>query len=80
MYYFSARKLTQILAIVGRMPSTSGVHFVVSERAVRPKLWTLYEKEIPNYYTGNCRFQSDRVDYDADDAVDSEVDDVTETN
>ena len=68
------------MSIVEQIPEMGGVHFSVSEMALRPKLWRLYEQAFPNYFEDN-RFNSDHIDYDANDFVDSEMEeDDLETN
>ena len=68
------------MSIVERIPEMSGVHFSVSEMALRPKLWRLCEQAFPNYFV-DYRFNSDHIDYDANDFVDSEMEkDDLETN
>ena len=62
------------MIIVEQIPEMSGVHFSVSEMALRPKRWRLCEQAFPNYFE-DSRYRSDRVDYDANDFVHSEVDD-----
>ena len=58
----------------------SGVHVSVSEMALRPKIWRLYDEAFPNYFEDN-RFNTDHIDYDAHAFVDSEMeDDDLETN
>ena len=80
MFYFTVRRLESIMSIVEQIPEMSGVHFSVSEMALRPKLWRLYEQAFPNYFEDN-RFNSDHIDYDAHDFVDSEMEeDDLETN
>ena len=68
------------MSIVEQIPEMSGVHFSVSEMALRPKLWRLYDEAFPNDFE-DYRFYSDHIDYDTNDFVDSEMEeDDVETN
>ena len=77
-FYFTVRRLKSIMTSVEQILETSGVCFSVSEMALRPKLWRLCEQAFPNYFE-DCRYRSDLIDYDANDFVDGEADDDTET-
>ena len=50
MFYFTVRRLESIMSIVEQILEMSGVHFSVSEMALRPKLWRLCEQAVPNYF------------------------------
>ena len=65
---------------IEHIQSLSGADVRVSEYALRPSLWPLYEQAFPNYFH-DCHFHSDRIDYDADDYPHSEMEeDDVETN
>jgi len=60
------------MAAIEHIQALSGADVRVSEYALRPSLWPLYEQAFPNYFH-DCHFHSDRVDYDGDDYLHSEV-------
>ena len=72
IYYFTSRKLTNIMAAIEHIQALSGADVRVSEYALRPSLWPLYEQAFPNYFQ-DCHFHSDRTDYDVDDYFHSEM-------
>ena len=55
-----------------QIQALSGADVRVSEWALRPKLWPVYEQAFPNYFE-DCHFQSDRTGYDVDDFLHSEM-------
>ena len=73
--YFTMKKLANIMIAFEKILEMSGVHFTVSDMALRPKLWPLYEEDFTNYFQ-DCHFHSDRIDYDIDDYLHSEMDDM----
>ena len=72
IYYFTSRKLTSIMDAIEHTQALSGADVRVSEYALRPSLWPLYAQAFPNYFH-DCHFHSDRIDYDADDYLRSEM-------
>ena len=72
IYYFTSRKLTNIMDAIERIQALSGADVRVSEYALRPSLWPLYAQAFPNYFH-DCHFHSDHIDYDADDCLYSEM-------
>ena len=72
IYYFTSRTLTSIMAAIEHTQALSGADVRVSDSAHRPSLWPLYEQAFPNYFQ-DCHFRSDRVDYDVDDYLHSEM-------
>jgi hypothetical protein len=72
IYYFTSRKLTNIMDAIERIQALSGADVRVSEYALRPSLWPLYAQAFPNYFH-DCHFHSDHIDYDADDYLYSEM-------
>jgi hypothetical protein len=79
MYYFTNKKLLHIMTAIRQIQALTGAEVRISEMALRPKLWHLYEKAFPNYFEDN-RFNSDHIDYDANDFVDSDMEEALETN
>ena len=72
IYYFTSKKLTSITVAIEHTQALSGADVRVSEYALRPSLWPLYEQAFPNYFH-DWHFRSDRIDYDADDYLHSEM-------
>ena len=80
MYYFTTRKLVSIMDAIEHIQSLTGADVRVSEYALRPTLWPLYAQAFPNYFQ-DCHFHSNHIDHDANDFVDSEMEeDDWETN
>ena len=80
IYSFTSRKLTNVMAAIEHTQALSGADVRVSEYALRPTLWPLYAQAFPNYFQ-DCHFRSDHIDHDANDFVDSEIEeDDLETN
>ena len=68
------------MAAIEHIQALSGADVRVSEYALRPSLWPLYEEAFPNYFH-DCHFHSDHIDYDGDDYPHSEMEeDDLETN
>ena len=78
-YYFTSRRLANIMAAIAHIRALYGADIRVSEHALRPSLWPLYEEAFPNYFH-DCHFHN-HIDYDGDDYLhsDMEEDDI-ETN
>ena len=72
IYYFTTKKLVSIMDAIEHIQALSGAGVRVSEYALRPTLWPLYAQVFPNYFQ-DCHFHSDRIDYDADDYLHSEM-------
>ena len=72
VYYFTSRRLTNIMAAIEHLQALSGADVRVSEYALRPSLWPLYEEVFSNYFH-DCYIHSDHIDHDVDDYPHSEM-------
>ena len=78
MYYFTMKKLTEIMTAMEHIQALTGADVRISELALRPKFWTLYEQAFPNYFE-DIRGPRDFIFRDDEDWM-SEVSDELETN
>ena len=76
LYFFTNKKLVNVMATLKEMQTLLGADVRVSEWALRPKLWPLYEQAFPNYFIE----QPDTPYSFRDNEEWSEVEDDIETN
>ena len=57
MYHFTMKKLTEIMTAMEHTQALIGADVRISELALRPKFWTLYEQGFPNYFEDTRGYQ-----------------------